>query len=161
MNTWSLLIASLFLLPLSTFAYSGTPVRDLSPLSYQVTQNGGTEKPYENPYWNTHAAGIYVDIITGAPLFSSRDKYDSGTGWPTFARPINKYVLHYKADFSGSEERNEVIARKSWSHLGHLFDDGPVEYNWVRYCMNSAALRFVPLADMKKEGYGIYMRFVR
>ena len=100
MNTQSIILTSVFLLPLSTFAYSGTPVRDLSPLSYQVTQNSGTEKPYENLYWDTHAAGIYVDIITGAPLFSSRDKYDSGTGWPTFARPINKYVLRYKADLS-------------------------------------------------------------
>ena len=129
MNTRYLLTLSLFLLPLATSAYTGTPVKDLSYLSYQVTQNNGTEKPYENLYWDTHAAGIYVDIVSGTPLFSSRDKYDSGTGWPTFAKPINKYVLIYTKDLSGTEERSEVKAKKSHSHLGHLFDDGPKEYN--------------------------------
>lgn len=113
MNTRTFIFFSLFLLPLTTSAYTGTRVKDLSYLSYQVTQNSATEKPYENLYWDTHESGIYVDIISGIPLFSSRDKYDSGTGWPTFARPINTHVLAYKADLSGSEERNEVVAKKS------------------------------------------------
>ena len=161
MNTRFILFILLAFAPLIGEAYSGTSLNNLSPLSYQVTQNGVTEKPYENLYWDNHEKGIYVDIISGIPLFSSRDKYDSGTGWPTFARPIRKHVLTYIPDENLDEVRTEVKAQKSGSHLGHLFDDGPQEYHWVRYCMNSAAMRFVPFANMKKEGYAVYMRFVR
>ena len=135
----------------SVSARTMTRYVDLPRISYLVTRESATETPYENVYWDNHESGIYVDIISGTPLFSSRDKYDSGTGWPTFAHPITKYVLSYREDTSTDEVRREVIAKKSGSHLGHLFDDGPIEYNHVRYCMNSAALRFIPLASMKKE----------
>ncbi len=127
------------------------PISELSALSYSVTQLGGTEKPYDNPYWDNHEEGIYVDIIDSTPLFSSLDKYDSGTGWPTFARPINSHNISQQPDTSGGAMRTEIKSKRSNSHLGHLFDDGPAKYNGVRYCMNSAALRFVPLANMKSE----------
>ena len=104
-----------------------------------------------NPYWDNHEVGIYVDIIDGTPLFSSLDKYDSDTGWPTFARPINSNNIFRQVDTSGGIIRTEIQSKRSNSHLGHLFDDGPVKYNGVRYCMNSAALRFIPLSKMKSE----------
>lgn len=146
--------------PISLFARILTPVSELSLLSYSVTQNGATEKPFDNAYWDNHEAWIYVDIITWTPLFSSRDKYDSGTGWPTFSRPIHPSVLLYRDDMSSWELRKEVLSRRSQAHLWHLFDDGPSIYRWVRYCMNSAALRFIPRETMKGEGYGNYLRFV-
>lgn len=133
----------------------------LSPLSYEVTQHGGTETPFDNPYWDNHEPWIYVDIIDGTPLFSSIDKYDSGTWWPTFSKPIRKGSLLYLDDGSLWEDRTEVKARRSWSHLWHLFSDGPSQYNGVRYCMNSAALRFVPLADMRKAWYIGYLRLFK
>lgn len=135
-----------------------TPISKLSRVSYLVTQEWATEKPFENAYWNHHEAGIYVDIIDGTPLFSSLDKYDSGTGWPTFAKSINTRNIVMLEDTSSWEKRTEIKTKRSNSHLGHIFDDGPKEYNYVRYCMNSAALRFVPLADMKKEGYIRYIK---
>ena len=128
-----------------------TPISELSPLSYSVTQLGGTETPYDNPYWDNHAVGIYVDIIDGTPLFSSLDKYNSDTGWPTFARPINRNNIIKQDDTTGGILRDEIRSRRSGSHLGHLFDDGPTKYNGVRFCMNSAALRFVPLSKMQTE----------
>ncbi len=128
-----------------------TPISELSPLSYSVTQLGATETPYDNLYWDNHAVGIYVDIIDGTPLFSSLDKYDSDTGWPTFYRSINTNNILQKTDTSGGIIRTEIQSRRSNSHLGHLFDDGPSKYNGVRYCMNSAALRFVPFANMRSE----------
>ncbi len=136
-------------------------IYDLSPISYSVTQLGSTETPYDNLYWDNHEDGIYVDIIDGTPLFSSRDKYDSGTGWPTFSRWLNNNNIFTQDDMSSGDLRIEVKSKRSHSHLGHLFDDGPVEYNNVRYCINSAALRFVPLANMKKEGYFAYVRLFR
>lgn len=114
-----------------------------------VTQESATELPHQNLYWDSHEEGIYVDIITGTPLFSSLDKYDSDTGWPTFSRPISRFALSYTDDYTQSEQRIEVVSSSSQSHLGHLFDDGPAEFEGVRYCMNSAAMRFVPKDELQ------------
>jgi methionine-R-sulfoxide reductase len=123
---------------------------------YRVTRECGTETPFQNAYWDNHKAGIYVDIITGEPLFSSLDKFDSGTGWPSFTKPISKERVVEKRDSSFGMERTEVRTSKSNSHLGHVFDDGPAPTG-ERYCVNSAALRFIPVEKLKEEGYSEYL----
>jgi peptide methionine sulfoxide reductase msrA/msrB len=127
--------------------------KQLTEEQYLVTQTDATELPFTNLYYENEAPGLYVDVVTGEPLFASRDKYHSGSGWPSFTRPIVDYVVTYSDDFSMSAPRTEVRSRSGDSHLGHVFPDGPADQGGLRYCVNSAALRFVPLEDMAKEGY--------
>ena len=127
----------------------------LTPLQYEVTQREGTEPPFQNEYWDEHRDGIYVDVVNGTPLFSSRDKYDSGTGWPSFTRPLREDAVTTSEDRKLFMRRTEVRSTSSGAHLGHVFPDGP-KPTGQRYCMNSAALRFVPREDLGAEGYGEY-----
>lgn len=128
----------------------------LTPTQYQVTQACNTEPPFKNEYWNHKEEGIYVDVVTGEPLFSSIDKFDSGTGWPSFTKPIDKSHVQEKVDSSGGMNRTEVISSSGKSHLGHVFDDGPK--GQLRYCINSASLKFIPKADLDKKGYKQYLK---
>ncbi|MFU7590548.1 peptide-methionine (S)-S-oxide reductase MsrA [Priestia sp. RMT2NF4] len=128
----------------------------LTPIQYEVTQNDVTEPPFRNEFWDHTEDGIYVDIVSGEPLFSSTDKYDAGCGWPSFTKAINKDEVKENMDVSHNMVRTEVRSKTANSHLGHLFDDGPQDAGGLRYCINSAALRFVPKEDLEKEGYGEY-----
>jgi methionine-R-sulfoxide reductase len=131
--------------------------KKLTPEQYHVTQQCGTEPPFRNAYWDEHRAGIYVDVVSGEPLFTSLDKFDSGSGWPSFTKPIDQKNVAEKSDATLGMERNEVRSTKSDSHLGHVFDDGPRDKGGMRYCINSAALRFIPVEKLKEEGYDQYL----
>ena len=131
--------------------------KKLTPLQYEVTQRESTETPFRNAYWDNHEPGIYVDVVSGEPLFSSLDKYDSGTGWPSFTRPLEPANIHTKTDRMLGYARTEVRSAHADSHLGHVFDDGP-RPTGLRYCMNSASMRFIPVNKLAAEGYGDYVK---
>jgi len=132
--------------------------KKLTPIQYKVTQENGTERPFENEYWDHFEEGIYVDVVTGEPLFTSKDKFDAGCGWPSFTKPIDKDFVKEKLDLSHGMVRTEVRSKYGNSHLGHVFPDGPKDKGGLRYCINSAALRFIKKEDMEKEGYGEYLK---
>ncbi|STY62471.1 Peptide methionine sulfoxide reductase MsrA/MsrB [Mannheimia haemolytica] len=133
----------------------------LTPLQYSVTQRKNTERSFSNEYWDNTAPGIYVDITTGEPLFSSRDKYDSGCGWPSFTKPIINEVVNYTEDNSFNMTRMEVLSRSGNAHLGHVFTDGPKDKGGLRYCINSASIKFIPLEQMEKQGYGYLINIIK
>ncbi|WP_029137517.1 peptide-methionine (R)-S-oxide reductase MsrB [Nakamurella lactea] len=138
--------------------YRKTPeaLSRLTDHQYRVTQQGGTEPAFDNEYWDNHEPGIYVDVVSGQPLFSSNDKFDSGTGWPSFTRPIEEDAVRTRTDSSHGMIRTEALSAGADSHLGHVFDDGPADAGGQRYCMNSGALRFVPVDELGAQGYGEY-----
>jgi len=131
--------------------------KKLTPQQYHITQLCGTQPPFRYEYWDNHRAGIYVDVVSGEPLFTSLDKFDSGSGWPSFTKPIEKDKVAEKSDPTLGMARTEVRGSKSDSHLGHVFDDGPSDKGGMRYCINSASLRFIPVEKLKEEGYGQYL----
>jgi peptide-methionine (R)-S-oxide reductase len=133
-------------------------VSSLSPEQYRVTQRDGTERPFDNAYWDNKEPGIYVDVVSGEPLFASVNKFDSSSGWPSFTKPIERENVNENTDASHCKTRTEVRSAHADSHLGHLFPDGPPEAGGLRYCINSASLRFIPLDDLESEGYGAYRK---
>lgn len=160
---WSVFCAALLL---SALSFAWKPIskptdkelkKKLTPLQYNVTRKSDTEPPFKNEYWDNHRDGIYVEVITGEPLFSSKDKYESGTGWPSFTQPLQKENLVEKEDRHLFSVRTEIRSKLGDSHIGHVFKDGPAPTG-LRYCMNSAALRFIPKENLEKEGYGEFSK---
>lgn len=133
-------------------------ISKLSPEQYRVTQRDGTERPFENEYWDNKEPGIYVDVVSGEPLFASTDKFESHSGWPSFTKPIDPEYVVENQDAAHGMKRTEVRSTHGDSHLGHVFDDGPRAMGGLRYCINSASLRFIPLDELESEGYGQYTR---
>jgi len=131
----------------------------LTEIQYEVTQNEATERPFSGEYDDFYEDGIYVDIVSGEPLFSSKDKFDAGCGWPSFSKPIDNTTLAEKEDFKLNRKRTEVRSGQADSHLGHVFEDGPKELGGLRYCINSASLRFIPVAKLEEEGYGEFLQY--
>ncbi|MEY8441525.1 peptide-methionine (R)-S-oxide reductase MsrB [Lactobacillaceae bacterium 24-114] len=132
-------------------------LQKLTPTQYKVTQEAATEPPFTGKYNHFNEPGIYVDVVSGEPLFSSLDKYDAGCGWPSFSKPIDRQTIQEKRDQSFGMERTEVRSKAADSHLGHVFTDGPIDRGGLRYCINSAALRFIPISQLQAEGYGKYL----
>ncbi|MEJ1970589.1 MAG: peptide-methionine (R)-S-oxide reductase MsrB [Rhizomicrobium sp.] len=143
---------------MSAYKCDEAAIARLSPEQYRVTQKNGTEQPFENEFWDNKEPGLYVDIVSGEPLFASADKFDSGCGWPSFTKPIAGGKIVERADTTLGMQRTEVRSGAADSHLGHVFEDGPEEAGGLRYCINSAALRFVPIGDLEKDGYGDYLK---
>lgn len=142
---------------MSGYKRDAAAIARLTPEQHRITQQSGTEPPFRNAFWEHKAPGIYVDVVSGEPLFASADKFDSGCGWPSFTKPIDSNGVVERTDNSLGMARTEVRSGAADSHLGHVFEDGPEDAGGLRYCINSAALRFVPTADLEKEGYGKYV----
>jgi len=144
-----------------TYQKSSEGISRLTPEQYRVTQENATERPFQNEFWNTKEPGLYVDIVSGEPLFTSLDKFDSGCGWPSFTRPVDSENVIEKRDSSHGMTRTEVRSSAGDSHLGHVFPDGPRDAGGLRYCINSASLRFIPVDKLEAEGYGEYQKLFR
>jgi peptide-methionine (R)-S-oxide reductase len=142
---------------MDNYTKSAEAISRLSPEEFQVTQRNATERPFENAYWDHDEPGIYVDIVSGEPLFSSLDKFDSSCGWPSFTKPVEADNIEERVDGSLGMSRTEVRSNHGDSHLGHVFDDGPKDAGGLRYCINSASLRFIPLDELESAGYGKYL----
>jgi len=143
-----------------TYSKNPQALARLSPEQYRVTQQSGTERPFQNDFWDHHEPGLYVDVVSGEPLFTSRDKFDSGCGWPSFTRPVEAEYVVENRDVTHGMVRTEVRSSHGDSHLGHIFPDGPPAAGGLRYCINSASLRFIPLGQLEAEGYGSYRQLV-
>ena len=143
---------------MANYSKDADAIARLSREQFRVTQQGATERPFENAYWDHDAPGLYVDIVSGEPLFSSLDKFDSECGWPSFTKPVDPENVEERSDNTLGMSRTEVRSSHADSHLGHVFDDGPRDAGGLRYCINSASLRFIPLDELESEGYGQYLK---